>query len=483
VLFRLTRSAYWGARSLASFLLLTSSTALFAHNFSESRERPTRPNIVFIITDDQRWDYLGLAGHPVLKTPNIDRIGEEGVWMKNCFTITPLCSPSRASFLTGLYPHRHAVVNNDRLGLDVISHRLLTWPRQLREAGYATAFVGKWHMGLDDSRRPGFDFWVSFKGQGAYIDGVANEDGVRRQLTGYMTDYLNDRAVEFIRLHRNQPFALVISHKAVHYPYLPAQRHDSLYEDYSFQLPRVSQDELASKPMLTRKIPGFRWYELEGIAPEPGESRRGRGSEPTSIVRDQLRSLASVDEGVGRVMAVLAELGQLDSTVIIYTSDNGYLMGEHDRFNDKRWAYDPSIRIPLLIRFPPLIAPGSTRQQLVLNIDIAPTLMELAGVTPLEPMHGESIVSLFHDAQAQWRDAILTEYFLEKVAPRVPSWQCVRSERWKYIRYTGEPDSFDELYDIQSDPGELVNLARDASAKGNLHEMKGRLEAMLKQFR
>jgi len=470
-------------RTLILAFLATGCVSQFAHNLAASQGPNARPNIIFIITDDQRWDYLGLAGHPALKTPHIDRIGEEGVWMKNFFTATPLCSPSRASFLTGLYPHSHGVINNDKLGLDVISHRLLTWPRQLRESGYETAFVGKWHMGLDDSRRPGFDYWVSFKGQGAYIDGVVNKDGQRLQLTGYMTDYLNDQAVEFVRRTRNQPFALILSHKAVHYPFLPARRHDSQYVDYSFQPPKVPQDELAGKPLLTREIPPFRWYELEGIAPEPGESRRGRGREPASIVRDQLRSLASVDEGVGRLLGALEELGQLDSTVVVYTSDNGFLMGEHDRFNDKRWAYDPSIRVPLLVRYPPLIPPGSIRQQLVLNIDLAPTLMELAGVEPLEAMHGESMVPLFSNARAPWRKAFLAEHFLEKVAPRVPSWQCVRSERWKYIRYEDESDAFDELYDLQADPEELTNLAKDPVSQASLQEMRRELDRLLGQFR
>ena len=442
-----------------------------------------RPNIVFIITDDQRWDYLGLAGHPVLKTPNIDRIGREGVWVRNFFTTTPLCSPSRASFLTGLYPHRHHIINNDKLGLDVASYPLLTWPRQLREAGYETAFIGKWHMGQDDSRRPGFDRWVSFKGQGIYIDGVVNEDGMRRQLTGYMTDYLNDQAVEFVNRPRQKPFALVLSHKAVHYPYLPAPRHDGLYADYQFQRPAVSKEDLAGKPAMTSPPPKTNVNELEGVAPEPQESRRGRGREPQAIVRDQLRCLASVDEGVGQIVAALEKSGQLDRTVIVYTSDNGYLMGEHGRFDDKRWPFEASIRLPLLVRYPPLISGGSVRDQLVLNIDIAPTLLELAGVAPLEPMHGQSMVPVLRDADSPWRKAFLAEYFLEKVVPRVPGWQCVRTERWKYVRYTDRPESFDELYDLQADPQEEHNLAADPPSQPMRNDLRQQLEQLLKQSR
>ena len=293
------------------------------------------PNIVFVMTDDQRWDQLGCTGHPVLQTPHIDRIASEGASFNNFFVCTPLCSPSRASFLTGLYPHKHQVINNDKLGLDVISHTLMTFPRQLRENGYETAFVGKWHMGLDDSRRPGFDNWVSFKGQGVYIDGVVNDNGSRRQLRGNMTDYLNRRAVEFVRQPHERPFCLYLSHKAVHAPFLPAERHEELYSDYEFQVPPHDKEDLAGKPVMTRAVPRINHLELEGVAPEPAEPRRGRGRDAHSVVRDQLRCLASVDEGIGELFAALEDTDQLDNTVFIYTSDNGFLMGEHGRFNEQ----------------------------------------------------------------------------------------------------------------------------------------------------
>lgn len=442
-----------------------------------------RPNIVFIITDDQRADQLGLAGHPAARTPHIDRIGREGVWFKNFFTVTPLCSPSRASFLTGLYPHAHGIINNDKLGLDVISHTLVTWPRQLREAGYETAFIGKWHMGLDDSRRPGFDRWLSFKGQGLYVDGVVNDDGLSRQLTGYMTDFLNEQAVAFVRKPRTKPFALIVSHKAVHLPYLPAARHESLHADYEFKPGPPSPGDLAGKPTLTRPVPRVDTTMLEGIAPEPAEPRRGRGRDPASIARDQLRALASVDEGVGQLYAALEKTGALDRTIVVYTSDNGYLMGEHGVIDQKRWAYEPAIRVPLLMRYPPAIAAGSVRGQLVLNIDLAPTLLDLAGVKPIVPMHGRSLAALLREAGAPWRKAFLAEYFLEKVSPRVPPWQSVRTERWKYIRYTGEPETADELYNLHADPREERNLAADLAAREQLEALRRELGTLLADTR
>ncbi len=302
---------------------------------SRAADAPLRPNILVVITDDQRYDTLGCTGHPVSKTPNIDRLAREGALFPRFYVACPLCSPSRASYLTGVYPHKHGVINNDKLGLDVISHTLMTFPRQLREAGYETAFVGKWHMGADDSRRPGFDRWFSFKGQGAYIDGVVNDDGMQRQLDGHMTEQLNQQAVEWIGRKRSKPFCLVLSHKAVHFPYLPERRDEALYSDYDFKKPAVAPGDLDGKPALTRKVPKQKSYELEGIAPEPGEPRRGRGADPSSVVRDQLRCLAEVDQGVGQLLGALEASGQLDRTAVFYTSDNGYLMGEHGQVDAK----------------------------------------------------------------------------------------------------------------------------------------------------
>lgn len=172
------------------------AVAIISHRATTGAEPPAQPNILVVVTDDQRYDLLGCTGHAAARTPHIDRLAREGALFRYFYDATPLCSPSRASLLTGLYPHKHGVINNDKLGLDVVSHTLMTFPRQLREAGYETAFIGKWHMGLDDSRRPGFDRWFSFKGQGAYIEGVVNDDGVRRQLDGHMTDHINRQAVE-----------------------------------------------------------------------------------------------------------------------------------------------------------------------------------------------------------------------------------------------------------------------------------------------
>ncbi|HEX8499071.1 MAG TPA: sulfatase [Pyrinomonadaceae bacterium] len=436
-----------------------------------------RPNVVFVITDDQRWDSLGVTGHPYAKTPNIDRLAREGVLFRNFFATTPLCSPSRASFLTGQYARRHRVVNNDRLGQDVISHTFETFPRRLREAGYETAFVGKWHMGFDDSRRPGFDHWVSFKGQGVYLDPVVNVDGRQLQIDGHMTDFLNRRALEFVGRPHRKPFLLVLAHKALHVPYLPAKRHESLYAGARYLPPASADEDLAGKPVLRRAVEPVDWAAVEGVAPEPPESRRGRSADRDSVVRDQLRTLAAVDEGVGQLLDALRRRGQLDDTVFIFTSDNGYLLGEHGQFDNKRFAYEESIRVPFVIRYPRLAAAGGTVDALALNIDVAPTLVELAGAAPLTEAQGRSFVPVLRGARAPWRESFLAEYFLEKVAPRAPSWQAARTARWKYIRYT-ELEGMDELYDLQSDPHEMRNLVGEPAAREALARMRDELERL-----
>ena len=469
-------------RSHLMKLILTAVLLAFIAAIPYKAFGQQQPNIIFIITDDQRWNSLGATGHPFAKTPNIDRLAREGGVFTNFFTTTPLCSPSRASFLTGQYAHTHLVTNNDKIGLDVISHTLMTFPRRLREAGYETAYIGKWHMGLDDSRRPGFDFWISFKGQGLYFDPVVNFDGRHVQLSGYTTDWLNQWAVEYVKSRPPGPFLLYLSHKAVHAPYLPAERHLKLYEDEVHTWPVSADEDVSDKPMLLRDVPPVDFTKIEAVAPEPPESRRGRGNDPDTVVRDQLRTLAAVDEGVGMLLEALEETGRLDNTLVIFTSDNGYLLGEHGRFDAKRLAYEESIRIPFLIRYPPLVPAGSEFDAMALNIDVAPTLLEIAGAEPLERVHGRSLVPLLSSSAEDWRTSFLAEHFLEKVVPRAPAWQAVRTDRWKYIHYP-ELQGMDELYDLVEDPFEMENLIGRPAAQPALSKMKAELLQLLHESR
>jgi len=368
--------------------------ALFLSLLRFAAAAEPRPNFVFILMDDLRFDELGCMGHPFVQTPHIDRLGREGAVFSNAFATTPLCSPSRASFLTGLYPHTHGILDNTDRGPR--SHELITWPRLLHDAGYETAFIGKWHMGVDDRPRPGFDHWVSVKGQGRYVDPDLNVDGQPVAGRGYVTDLFNERAVAFLKRPHAQPFCLYLSHKCVHpdleqrpdgtisdpnaATFLPAERHRRLYADAN--VPRRPNAFLPprGKPALERKVEGL-----------PPLSRETATDDET--IRNRLRLLLAAEEGVGQILAALTESGQLDKTLVVFTSDHGYFYGEHCLSVERRLAYEEAIRIPLLVRYPPLIKAGTKVAPFALSIDLAPTLLAAAGVQPPKAIHGRSLLS------------------------------------------------------------------------------------------
>lgn len=455
------------------------ATAIFTLSLCAAEVSP-RPNIVMILVDDLRWDSLSCMGHPIAKTPNIDRIAKEGALFKNFFVSIPLCSPSRSSFLTGQYAHTTGITHNGNN--TERSMQLVTFPRLLHDAGYETAYVGKWHMGTDDSPRPGFDRWVSFKGQGAYADPNINVDGKRSEVKGYITDILDGYALDFIKQKHQKPFVLYLAHKAMHGPFTPAERHKNLYEGAKLPLTPNHHDSLKGKLAVTRNA------EITNSNATVRERRRaarkpqplnGFSTHHEEIMLQQLRALAAVDEGVGQIFQALEQTRQLDSTLLIFSSDNGYFWGEHG-LGDKRWAYEESIRDPLLMRYPKLIKAGTILEPMVLNIDIAPTALELGDAPIPKSIQGRSLVPLFKDPKSPWRTSFLCEYFLERGFPRVPTWQAVRTDRWKYIHYT-ELEGMDELYDLKADPYELDNLIKNKSAQPELEELQGELAKLLKE--
>ncbi len=407
-------------------------------------QQPPRPNFVFILCDDLRFNALGYSGHPFVKTPNIDRIAREGAVFTHAFATTPLCSPSRASYLTGRYVRSHGVTDNT--DHNELSHKLITWPRMLHDAGYETSYAGKWHMGNEDMPRPGFDRWMSFKAQGAYVDPALNIDGERIKKTGYVTDLLTDFTVEFLRKPRTKPFVAYLAHKAVHGPFVPAERHKDLFANETIVRNPNAQDDFAGKPVLQRQIEGV--PAITG----PGSS--------DDLIKNQLRCLTAVDEGVGKILKALEDTRQLDNTFFVFTSDNGYFWGDH-KLGDKRWAYEESLRIPMAMRYPKLIKAGTKFDQLVLNVDMAPTMLELAGVKPPANFQGRSVLPIFKGTASNWRTSFFAEYFMEKNYPRVPNWQAVRDGQWKYIHYQ-DLQGMDELYDLKADPYEMKNLIHDA---------------------
>ncbi|MEK6262734.1 MAG: sulfatase [Planctomycetota bacterium] len=427
-------------------------------------ESPPRPNIVFILIDDLRWDALGCTGHPFIKTPNIDRIATEGATFRNAFVTTPLCLPSRASFLTGQYPHTHGVTGT--ADHRARSYELPTFPRLLQPAGYETAFMGKWHIGDIDGPRPGFDRWVSFKSQGEYVDPTINADDKASKVSGYLTDILTEHAVEFIQRPRDKPFLLCLAHKAVHAPFIPAERHKHLFADVPIVRAPSAKDTWEGKPVLRR--PGIK------LSPKDPDVHSS-----DEMIRHQLRCLMAVDESVQRLFDTLERTQQLDQTLIVFTSDNGYFWGEHD-LGGKHGPYEEALRIPLLMRYPKLIKPGTTLDQFALSIDLAPTLLELANVPAPDTMQGRSLLPLLKGNTAGARTSFLAEFFLGNGTNRFPSWQAVRTERWKYIRYTDLPE-MDELYDLQADPMEMKNRIADPRSATTLVDLKAELERLLKE--
>ncbi len=413
-----------------------------------------RPNIVFILIDDQRFDAASALGHPFLETPHLDRLIERGVLFENAFVTTSLCSPSRASILTGQYAHRHGVLDN-RTRLDP---RTPTFPRELQGAGYRTAFVGKWHMGgTSDAPRPGFDRWVSFPGQGLYYNQTFNIDGERVPRQGYTTDLITDYALDFLaaRQGAEEPFLLYVSHKAVHASFRAAERHAGSYVGKRYPPPPTManrHDNYEGKPNWV-EAQRRSWHGVDGLYDNTVDFQQ--------FAVDYAETMRGVDDSVGRIVGALEEQGLLDQTLLVFTSDNGFQFGEHGLI-DKRTMYEASIRVPLVVLAPGFEggAGGLRRPEMILNLDFAPTFLEAAGLEIPSTVQGRSFLGLIEADGAErspWRDAFLYEYFWERAFPQTPTVLGVRTDRYKFMRFHGIWDRY-ELYDLEADPDERNNL-------------------------
>ncbi len=417
--------------SLIRQIILRLTPIVIALAAAHATAAPARPNLFVILVDDLRWDDLGCAGHRFSKTPHMDRIASEGARFLNAFAVTPLCSPSRATLLTGLYPHTHGITDNTERSAQ--SHKLVTFPQSLQRAGYRTAFIGKWHMGNDDSRRPGFDHWVCLKGQGSSFDSEMNVNGASMKTTGHVTDALHDQALAFLKQPRTQPFLLYLAHKAMHpetvqradgslsdpnaSTFVPAKRHEQLYDGVKVpRRPNVVAPQ--NKPALQRAI-----SDMPPLGP-------ATGSTDASIL-GRLRMLAGVDESLGALLRQLKQTGELDRTLIVVTSDHGYWYGEHGLSVERRLAYEEGIRVPLLMRLPGVIKARSEPAHMALTLDLAPTLLDIADATPLPATEGRSLLPIFKGEVRDWRKDFLIEHFSDKVFPRMAGmgYQAVRNER------------------------------------------------------
>ncbi|MCE5249363.1 sulfatase [bacterium] len=407
----------------------------------------SRRNIVFVLIDDLRYDAMGFMGHPVLRTPHIDRLAGNGVHLKNAFVTTSLCSPSRASILTGLYAHEHQILDNSTR----LPDSTITFPKLLQKAGYTTGFTGKWHMGGEtDEPRPGFNRWVSFRGQGVYENPTFNIDGQQVKREGYVTDLITDYSVDFIKQNRNRPFFLYMSHKAVHASFVPAPRHKGKYNGVTVPKPASfynTEENYRGKPDWVRRQRKS-WHGVDGMY--------NHTTDFDQFYRDYCETVLGVDDSIGRLMETLEEAGLADDTLVIFMGDNGFLFGEHGLI-DKRCMYEPSMRVPMLAHCPALTGKNSTRTEMVLNIDIGPTILDAAGIQIPQSMHGRSFLPLIHGEKPQWRTEFLYEYFWERAYAQTPTVLGLRTDRYAYMRHQGVWDVY-ELYDVEKDPDEMVNL-------------------------
>jgi arylsulfatase A-like enzyme len=434
-----------------------------------------QPNFLVILIDDLRYDEFGAGGHPYMKTPHIDRIAHEGAIFERAFHTTPICSPNRASIVTGQYASRHGIIDN--VARDAASHRLPNYHLALQKLGYETAHVGKWHMGNDGMPRPGYDHWVSFDGHGRLFDPVLNISGDYVQQSGYMTDLLNARAMEFLERKRDRPFSLFLAHKAVHPDAFQApdgtlnlakkggygvpERHRDLYRGCAFP---AKPNMLAPAQVVKTKPAWAEAFELRR-----SEKARAVLDAVQSGTQEEIRlraaMMTSVDEGVGMIFEALKRTGQLDETFILFLGDNGYFFGEHGLGPERRFAYEEGIRSPFIARYPKRIKAGTRIRELVICQDIAPTLVVLAGGKPGPQVQGRSLLPLLAGQRAGWRKSLLVEYWAENAMPWLVSmtYKAVRTDRYKYIRWVNRDDgqgSLDELYDLDKDPYELRNLIR-----------------------
>jgi N-acetylglucosamine-6-sulfatase len=407
-----------------------------------------RTNILLILTDDQRWDELGLvqreqgssARFPFLETPRLDALAAQGMRFRNAFVTTSLCSPSRSAILTGQYNHTNGIIDNST----PFSPRP-TWATALQATGYTTAYFGKWHHGEEQWERPGFDYIATFRGQGLY-NGTTfkiNNEWFNTKTKGYVDSRTVDFAIEFLEDQEDEPFAMMVGFKAVHQPFTPMDEHA---EKYASNVITPSPNWNATAPWKNR-----------GPLAIP---RRPRNS---PVWMDILRTVDGVDKNVGRLLDALDELELADNTLVIFTSDNGYYLGEH-QLGDKRSAYEESIRVPLIVRLPGVVGAGTTSDELVLNIDLAPTILDFSNEEASESaMHGSSLRPLFGRLPVPWREAFVYEYWQENEfwkksgAPRTPSILAVRTATHKLITYP-DFENWTELFDLEADPHERRNL-------------------------
>jgi arylsulfatase A-like enzyme len=491
--------------NLAAVPLLTgwfAATALAA--------APARPNIVFIYADDHAWQAISAYGDArhLLDTPNIDRIAKGGMRFDRCLVTNSICGPARATVLTGKYSHLNGFMNNANNAR--FDGSQFTFPKLLQKAGYQTAVIGKWHLGSDPT---GFDFWQVLPGQGVYYNPPMIKNGERITNSGYVTDIITDATLDWLKQRdKTKPFLLMCQHKAPHREWEPALRyleadHDrvydeppTLFDDYRGRgLAEHDQDMTIEKTMNDRDLKLVPPPTLTPEQRQPWDAyyeprnAKFRAANPSGrdlvhwkyqrYMHDYLATLRAVDESVGRVLDYLDREGLADNTIVIYSSDQGFFLGEHGWF-DKRWIFEESLRAPFIVRWPGVTRPGSVNHDLVSNLDFGETFLDVAGVPVPAEMQGHSLVPLLHGRKpADWRSSFYYQYYEYPQPHHVRPHYGVVTDRYKLIRFYGTGEDYWELFDLEKDPRELRSVYGEpeyAATQAQLTKELGRLRAELK---
>ncbi len=506
-----------------NYLKNLSLLLLLVFSLTGCESESTRPNIIFIMTDDHANSAISAYGSKITSTPNIDRLANEGMRFENSFCTNAICGPSRAVLLTGKYSHLNGQINN---GV-VFDSTQQTFPKLLQQAGYQTAMIGKWHL---RSQPTGFDYWNVLPGQGSYYNPDFIEMGQRKRLEGYVTDLTTDIALNWLQQRdQEKPFCLLLHHKAPHRNWMPGPKHTRMFEGEEIPLPDTYFDtyekRLAAQTQEMRidrhaypgsdlKLPlslnsnpdSLREDQLfwkSEYARMTGEQQQawdavyrprneafvqanltGRAlaeAKYQRYVKDYLRCIASVDDNIGRVLDYLDEAGLSENTIVVYTSDQGFYLGEHGWF-DKRFMYEPSLKMPLIVRYPGNIQAASSSNQMALNLDFAPTFLDYAGVDIPTDIQGRSLKHLLSgNAPADWRQSIYYHYYEFPATHMVKRHYGVRTDRYKLIRFYYDIDSW-EFFDLEKDPEEIHNLYDDPAYSEVINELKTELTKLRKEY-
>jgi arylsulfatase A-like enzyme len=489
--------------------------------WSCGRQEPVKPNIVYIMTDDHGYQAISAYGSEINSTPNLDRIGDEGIIFRNSFVCNSICAPSRAALLTGKHSHANGHLDN--------RHRFdssqVTFPKLLQQAGYATAVIGKWHLKSDPT---GFDYWNILPGQGSYYNPDFIEMGRTYRVPGYATTIITDMAIDWLeKRDPDKPFCLLVHHKAPHRNWMPDTIDFDLFDGTKFPVPGNYFDnyegrEAASLQEMsvikdmrmafdlkifgtdgdsaTQSEKDFLWYLNHRLSPEQlnawkreydsiGQAFFANRPEGDSLaiyklnryLTDYLRTIQSVDRNTGRLMDYLESSGLLHNTLVVYTSDQGFYLGEHGWF-DKRFMYEESFRTPLMMHLPDFYKAHGDISQLVQNIDFAPTFLDMAGVRIPEDMQGVSLLPLLKGKKpVKWRDALYYHYYEYPAEHAVRRHYGVRTDRYKLIHFYNDIDKW-ELYDLQADAHEMHNLIDDPAYDKVEKKLRKKLDDLRKLY-